>query len=157
MKGTFRVAGELAQFYGELDALKKTKKTLLVWQTNAEGNRATYDGIIKSYLANKVETVINIGIENAENMATDLPIFIYEDDKGILFKGEFKHYMNGLLKIKADEKVFLKERRSCQRINFHYTSVYVNVQFSQKLDFHKIKLKDISIQGFSIFTTETMA
>lgn len=158
MKNGFRVAGTLKEFYGELENLKKSQGNILIWQTSDSGERSTFDAKVFSYLANKDQTTINIKPEDsAKSFNQTLPIFIYEEEKGILFKGRYDSFVSGTLKVLADDKVFLKEKRDVARINFHYTKVLVDVIYGEKLTFKGLKLKDISEFGFGILCTESMA
>lgn len=157
MRDSFRPAGALKEFYGELDGLKKSQSQIVVWQTDKSGERNQYNGMIKSYLANKTQTVINLTIPGTCQFDDQSSIFIYEEIKGILFKGQYEHFVNGNLKLIADDRVFLKEKRNCQRVVFQYTKVSVDLKYGQTLDLNKQKLKDISKFGFGILVSEKIA
>jgi hypothetical protein len=157
MKDEFRLAGTLKEFYGELETLKKVKSKFLLWQTDDKGKRHTFEAIMQSYLANKDQTIITLKPEPGKSFDKTRPFFIYEEVKGMLFKGNYENFVNDVLRILADDKVFLKEKRSVFRVNFHYTKVFVNLKYGNKIDFEHIKLKDISEYGFGLLCNETMA
>jgi hypothetical protein len=157
MKDEFRLAGTLKEFYGELENQKKAKSKILLWQTDANGKRSTCEAIMQGYLANKDQTTITLKPESGESFDQKLPFFIYEEKKGMLFKGRYENFVNGILRVLAENKVFLKEKRLVSRVNFHYTKVFVNIQYGKKIDLQHIKLKDISEFGFGLLCTESMA
>ena len=73
MKEGFRLAGEISQFYEEIDFLRKKSQKLLVWQNNEEGERITCDAIIKSFIVNKTGASIGLQIGSQPNVLKDQP------------------------------------------------------------------------------------
>ncbi len=153
----FRPAGAVTEFYGQLEQLSKAEEKVLVWQTNTKEERTTVYSTIKSYLASKDNTIINISLQDDTKLAQELPVFIYDESNGVLFKGSVEHQINKTVKIKAFDNVFLKENRSVRRVNFQYTKVMVDITYGKKLNFHGLRLKDISENGFSIWVNSKMA
>lgn len=156
--GDFRPAGTLKEFYGVLDNLKIKSDSFLCWQTNIIGKRKTFHGKLRSYLANKITTTIDleVSVEDFKGADKSLTIYLYEQDKGLLLKANYDSYVNGNLKLIADEKVLLREKRQQQRVLFQYTPVYVDIMYGDKISFNKIKLRDIHDEGFGIICTESM-
>jgi len=156
-KGEFRPGGNIDEFYDKLESLKLKQSQLLFWQTTSSGERKTVGCVISSYSTNNTKTSINLKGLEVENFQKQLPVFIYEDESGILFKGKYESFADDNLQVIAEEKVFFKEQRDTYRVKFHYTNVYVDLKFGQKLDFHKIKLKDITEMGFGVIVDQNMA
>lgn len=152
----FRLAGELKEFYGELDQISKDNSVLTVWQV-IQGKRNILNGVITSYLANSKQTVINMQLEPDSEVNKGFPIFLYEEQHGILFKGEYDQFAKGTLRLYADNRVFLKEKRLIRRLNFFYTKVTCSVLLGGKIEFKDLRLKDINEGGFGIVTNEKVA
>ncbi len=154
--GDFRPAGSLKEFYDELEIIKKNKSRVLVWQKVNSNKRTTYYGIMKSYLANKIKTSINLEIEDAIKFDKGSEIFIYVEELGLLFKGQYDSFVNNSLKIVAEDKVLLKEKRENQRMVFNYTKVLVDILLEGKIPFNNVKLKDITELGIGLICNEKL-
>lgn len=156
--GDFRPAGTLKEFYGVLDNLKIKNDAFLCWQTSPQGKRKTFKGKLRSYLANKITTTIDLEVSTQDFKGVDkgLTIYLFEEDKGLLLKSKYDSFINGNLKLIADEKVLLREKRMNQRVLFQYTPVHVDLVYGDKIPFTKIKLRDIHESGFGLICTESM-
>ena len=155
MKDSFRQAGALTEFYGQLETIIKRCQDILIWQTDEQGKRVKQTARVVSYSANEDQTLINLGADSFDAFKKKLNIFIYDEDDGILFKGKFLRYDQKLLVLRADENVFLREKRHFDRWHFQYTKVFVDVQYGGRIDFHDLLLKDISEDGYGLMVTES--
>ena len=153
----YRIAGTLKEFYKQLDLLSGKNNEILIWQNQNDGQRKKILATLDSYLIDSTQAYINLKISEKIQLDKQLEIFIYAQTDGILFKGYYESFVNNSLKISAHDKVLLREKRSEDRLNFHYTSVQVNIIYQQKLEFKAIRLKDISELGFGILCNEVKA
>jgi len=149
----FRIAGTLNEFLKDLEVLKDEEHSLIVWQNDAEGNKQIFDGHYDSYSKDKERIIINVKLKKNEVFEKDNPVYIFEKAKGILFKGRYEFCVNAVLKILADDKVFLKEKRHEKRFYFNYTEVKAKI-LATHLDSEdtfeeKLKLRDVCSGGFS--------
>jgi len=149
----FRIAGGINEFLKDLDVLKETPHKLIVWQNDANGDKQIFDGVYDSYLKEKDRIIINVKLDKNEIFEKDNSVYIFEKDKGILFKGRYEFCVNSTLKVLADDKVFLKEKRAVDRFNFNYTKVSAKISFISAAGGPEINdlldLKDVCAGGFS--------
>lgn len=157
MNEAFRQAGTLNEFYEELDAIVANCKSTLVWQTDREGKRVKLKTRIISYKLEIDQTLIMLPLGEVESFKKKLDYFIYDEKDGILFKGRFLRNDQERVILRADENVFLREKRVFHRVYFQYTKVYVDVSYGQKLEFHSLLLKDISEDGYGLLITGAMS
>jgi hypothetical protein len=119
----FRLAGTIQEFFTDLDALKNKEHYFIIWQNDQRGEKVIVEGSFDSYFEEKGRTYIQAKLDKNLSFIKDNPVFIFEKLQGILFKGRFEFCINNILKIMADDKVFLKEKRDKQRFYFSYTKV----------------------------------
>jgi hypothetical protein len=153
MSNEFRIAGTIHEFFSDLDGLKLNDHYLIIWQNNAKGEKVIVEGSFDSYFEEKGRTFIQARLEKNLSFLKDNPVFIYEKIQGILFKGRFEFCINNVLKIMADDKVFLKEKRSVHRFYFSYTTVNALIKTihpdSGKELSDEVRLNDITTHGLA--------
>ena len=155
----FRSNVEIERFYGLLEKIKKSAQEMLLWQTNSEGEKLKVSVQLKSYIVNKSSVTISltIGPKEFSQIDKESPIYLYDEFEGVLFKGQYESWTNGLLKLTPDPKVLIKEKRSTERTNFFYTKVYSDICYGKKIDFEQIRIKDITSFGVGLLVSEKMA
>jgi len=161
MSKGFRIAGTLNEFIKDLDVLKNSHHELIIWQSDAQGNKKIYEGAYDSYTKDKDNIIIIIKLLKNESFLTDQIIYIFEKKKGILFKGKYDFCVNKVLKIIADDRVFLKEKRVEKRFTFNYTKPGAMLFFTQT-DSEKdlkdvVRLRDICSGGYSFKVSKKRA
>lgn len=144
----FRPIGTIDQFLDVLSSSKKTK--LLVWQSLGK-DRLKTEGFYDKHSKEKKKTTVILNLQKNISFNQDDFVFIYEEEKGLLFKGMYEFCVNKKLHITIDEKVFLKERRSDDRLNFYYSAINLKTNLGPGV------LKDINDKGFSLLVTEAKA
>lgn len=153
----FRIAGTLNEFFNDLDRLKNSQHKLIIWQNNYRNEKIIVEGIFNNYGQEKGNTYIFFDLEKTLAFIKDNPVYIFEKAEGILFKGRFEHCVNNSLKVLADNKVFLREKREERRFYFLYTKVTAVIELHMKsTDSHvaqKIILHDITPDGFAFLLT----
>lgn len=152
MANGFRVAGTLNEFLSDLEILKNTEHSLIVWQNDARGKKNIFDGKYQSFTQDKDKTIINIKLDKNYTFEKDNPVYIFEKDKGILFKGRYEYCINCVLNVLADNRVFLREKRIKSRFYFNYTKVKTNINITiepDKIINLSVNIRDISPEGFA--------
>lgn len=161
MSNEFRIAGTIHEFFSDLDGLKLKEHSLIIWQNNAKGEKVIVDGAFDSYFEEKTRVFIQARLEKNLSFIKDNPVFIYEKAQGILFKGRFEFCINNVLKILADDKVFLKEKRSVERFHFSYTTVNAKIKTihpdSGKELVDEVRLSDITTHGLGFCVSSARA
>ncbi len=155
----FRDDVEIERFYGLLEKIKKNNQEILLWQSSDDGTKIKFPVTLKSYIINKISVTISLSISGKEfsQLNKDNIIYLYEEDEGVLFKGKYESWVNGLLKISPDPKVLIKEKRSSDRQNFYYTKVFADFLYGKKLNFNQIRIKDITSFGIGLLVSEKIA
>ncbi len=148
----FRLAGDIKDFHGLLDNIKKNKLALLLWQNNEEQIRYKIQVSIKSFIFNKqgISITLNVPPREFSLMNKENPIFLFSEESGVLFKGSYDNWINGLLKITPDPKVLVRENRSFERSIFQYVKITTTLTKEDGEVLGHFKLKDISASGFSV-------
>lgn len=153
---SFRLAGSIDQFLNDLKSLKKTGSSVTLWQTinkRKEIVKAKY----ASHKQEKERTIVSFDLNKVFGFSQTQPIFIFEEKKGLLFKGEYEYCVNKKLKVIIDDKVFLKEKRRGERFSFHYSEVKLDLLFPSGSPNKDIKLKDVSSYGYSFLIAAMIA
>jgi len=155
MQDSFRIAGNISEFFSELKSIKSAKSPLKIWQT-IKNKKHLFEGHLFDFENEKKHTIVSL--ELLENSSFDPvhSIYIFDDERGILFKGTYEYCVSKRLKIIADEKVYLREKRKVKRYNFHYNIVNINLSISNQIDLEGIQLKDISEYGFSCLLKDSI-
>ena len=156
MSLNFRVAGEVQEFYEELDQLTADMAQVLIWQTDIQEERTAVKANFVSYEGSSDGTLINIMPITPVIFDESIPFYIYEESQGILFKGKYDSREKKVYKIKADDKVFLKERRKARRLYFQYNDIRVDIKSNGKT-YRKCKLLNISDAGYGMKISPELA
>lgn len=157
MKDAFRQAGTVNEFFGELESISINQTDLLVWQTDVTGKRNKINAKITSYKNEAEQTLIVLSSPELDKLKKKLSYYIYDEKQGILFKGNWLRHEHHDAVLRADDNVFIREKRETQRLYFQYTKVFVDVKYGSKIDFHGVLLKDISEDGYGLLVTESMS
>ncbi|MBD64489.1 MAG: hypothetical protein CME62_04740 [Halobacteriovoraceae bacterium] len=147
----FRVAGTLKEFLNDLEVLKDEPHHLIIWQNDEKGQKIIFDGQYLSYAVESEQIIIHLQLLKNAVFHQENPVYIYEKAKGILFKGQYKFCVNNVLKVLADEKVFLREKRKYDRFHFNYTKVKASLlmPFNGKQETHDFALRDVGSGGLA--------
>jgi hypothetical protein len=155
MTDKFRLAGTVKEFFSDLKNLKNVEHDLMIWQTSLRGKKKITEGKFESYQNEKDKVFINIVLNNTVSFDQKSDVFIFAKKEGILFKGKYEYCVAGKLKLIADEKFYLKEKRSVDRFFFNYTKIDLILSFvlNEKSFKEKVILKDINKKGMSFLVT----
>ena len=110
MKEKFRLAGDIREFFQDLKKLKNEDDSLVIWQTS-DTKKQKFQGKFESYQTDKDKIIINLRLEKTQSFEPNKDIFVFAQEKGILFKGVYEFCVASSLKIVADEKIYLKEKK----------------------------------------------
>lgn len=91
MENGFREAGTFKEFIKDLEILKHTEHELIIWQNDANDEKQIYNGSFESWNKEKDRLFINVNFEDSVSFEKDNPIYIFEKDNGILFKGRYEY------------------------------------------------------------------
>lgn len=150
MSDKFRLAGSTKEFFVDLKNLKKTDHDLLIWQTDESGKKKLVNGKFDNYTLDRDKILIDIVMDKTLAFNQDSDVYILEKVKGILFKGRYDFCVAGKLRLHADEKFYLKEKRANDRFFFNYTEIPIEIKYEKndKETIQRVILKDVNKNGF---------
>jgi hypothetical protein len=156
MSDKFRLAGTVKEFFSDLKNLKNVEHDLMIWQSSGTSKKKITEGQFDSYIIEKDNIIINISLSKTISFDQKNDIFIFAKSEGILFKGKYEYCVAGKLKIKADEKFYLKEKRHGDRFFFNYTKIDLMISYNldEKVFKEKVFLKDITKEGMAFFVSD---
>lgn len=156
MAEKFRLAGNVREFFSDLKNLKGVESSLTIWQSSIHGKKIL-KGKFLSYEKDLDNLFINLELNKVESLNQESDVYMFSEKEGILFKGKYQFCVANKLKVLADEKFYLKEKRENNRFFFHYSKVDLKV--SQKREdisnTQKVFLKDISNMGMAFLVTKS--
>lgn len=155
----FRLCSDFQDLESHIVKIRSDKFKLILWQ-NLGKEKKIIQAYVCGHYKNKNEFYIELISNETALIARKKNLFLYCQEMNLLVKGSISQLTRSQIKLQADIKFYLEEKRKNFRIDFINKNIDLKIIRIDHNKFQKndqVKLKNLSNQGYAFIISASRA